>query len=424
MKFLTLVIVVAGLVTLGGCDGAPAGRNGPVADMNQQRQSHAAPLAAVEVVVETATPAAELQADPKLPEHQQELLRIAWEASTALPANPHLRERARLQEDTALHAIQLGQLALVRSGLDEIKTMRRLTVVAELALHHARRGEAEIAAAYGREVEGALKTQEFEIWDRARLEARWIAVHGWLAARTTPVEPDQAANAERALYPQSPAEIAGELQRYLQAGGRQLNWMTHTLLRAHAPTGRMGDEVAQELETQLRGIGSKSSLPQRYTMLLALAAYEADHGASDHALKLAEEAKASLAERTWPMEVAVPHISRMAAVYHRAGKAEEAQALMANAAQLFVKDRALILEVERAQVLLPLAEAHFLCGDRTAAMKVYHQAMEEAVANPNARPRANDLVAVCRSLLTYGIEPDEKLLGSIRAMRVGLGDPW
>ena len=63
-------------------------------------------------------------------------------------------------------------------------------------------------------------------------------------------------------------------------------------------------------------------------------------------------------------------------------------------------------------------------GDDAAALAAYRRAVEDGAENPNARQRAEDLVATCRSMSLHAIEPDADLWARMFQIHDGLGDPW
>ena len=75
-------------------------------------------------------------------------------------------------------------------------------------------------------------------------------------------------------------------------------------------------------------------------------------------------------------------------------------------------------------VLRPLAEAYLAQDDVATARTLYAQAVEAGVANPNSRPRAEDLSATCCSMALHGFEPDEALWARLVAVRASLAEPW
>ena len=55
---------------------------------------------------------------------------------------------------------------------------------------------------------------------------------------------------------------------------------------------------------------------------------------------------------------------------------------------------------------------------------MYKTAVEEGTANPNSRPRAEDLTATCCSMALSAVEPDKELWAKLKQIYEGLGEPW
>ena len=78
----------------------------------------------------------------------------------------------------------------------------------------------------------------------------------------------------------------------------------------------------------------------------------------------------------------------------------------------------------RADGLIPVAEAYQAMGDVENAASIYALAIEEGANNPNARPRCDDLVSACLSMVREGFEPSDALIERIEEISKGLEDPW
>jgi hypothetical protein len=162
----------------------------------------------------------------------------------------------------------------------------------------------------------------------------------------------------------------------------------------------------------------------RVELLIALAGFALDHGDQGKALELVSEARAVLDGGRWRLEDRVALLATLAELRSRSGDAQRARADADAARSLFAAEREKIVNIYRARALRPLAEAYRAMDDVAAALTVYKQAVEEGVANPNSRPRAEDLSATCTSLAVHGVEPDAELWTRIRQICAGLGQPW
>lgn len=82
------------------------------------------------------------------------------------------------------------------------------------------------------------------------------------------------------------------------------------------------------------------------------------------------------------------------------------------------------MDIYRAGALRPVAEAYQSMGDATGALATSKRVVEEGVANPNSRPRADDVCATCVSMAVHGIGPDAELLARLEQIINELGTPW
>jgi FimV-like protein len=162
----------------------------------------------------------------------------------------------------------------------------------------------------------------------------------------------------------------------------------------------------------------------RVEVLIDLAGFALGHGDKAKAIELVNEIQGLMESSHWPLEHKIPKLAVLAKLRFQAGDAEEARA-GANAAQaLFNEKKEEIIDIYRAGALRPLAEAYQAMGDAEAALSVYRQVIEEGTANPNSRPRAQDLCATCCSMALNAVEPDSALWARIRQINEGLGEPW
>ena len=87
-------------------------------------------------------------------------------------------------------------------------------------------------------------------------------------------------------------------------------------------------------------------------------------------------------------------------------------------------ERERIAPIFRASALRPIAETYQSMGDNAAALALYKRVVEEGANNKNARPRAEDLSATCRSMALNAAEPDSELWARLREISAGLCNPW
>ena len=84
-----------------------------------------------------------------------------------------------------------------------------------------------------------------------------------------------------------------------------------------------------------------------------------------------------------------------------------------------------IVNVFRGDALRPVAEAFLALGDSATATVIYERALEEALVNPNSRPRVTDLVMTAISASTSpSYKMPQSLLRAFRDAGKGIGAPW
>ncbi|MEI7851811.1 MAG: hypothetical protein WCH86_08260 [Kiritimatiellales bacterium] len=162
----------------------------------------------------------------------------------------------------------------------------------------------------------------------------------------------------------------------------------------------------------------------RIDLLLELADFALGHTDQPKALGLVNEAKIIIDEHTWPPESRIPLEARIIECRFRSGDEEAARSAAADLRTLYNQHQSEIINIDKAETLIPVAEAFQTMGNSAEALAVYKQAVEAAVENPNSRPRAEDLSAICLSMAKRLVEPDAALWARIREIKGALGDPW
>ena len=142
------------------------------------------------------------------------------------------------------------------------------------------------------------------------------------------------------------------------------------------------------------------------------------------ALEQLDEAKLLLEGATLTADLRVPLMAGLAELRFQAGRRAEAQSEAAAALALFAAESERFPDIDRADILRPVAEAYHVLGDAAAARALYRRALDEGAANPNSRPRAEDLAATCLSMALHGVEPDAELRARLHEVRDALGPPW
>ncbi len=369
--------------------------------------------------------------EPKvLSSSQEELLDIAFSAASAMPLEPHIKNRSRAQEVVVTALFELDQPEKARGNIEQIANWRRGAGYADLALCYARMGAKE-------KVEPCLAlaaqaVAEAEDWRKDRIKAKIAAVRAYMGqpqVRTElGVSADEWGPVVRAEAIACSNETFDETMAALEKLASTENFS--------ASQGAMGAcvelydrfyENAAHRDRAQRAIraGWEQMPPFIYIdLLIELADASLDHDDQAKALDLVNEAQTLMDSAKWQPQTAIPLMARLAQRRFLAGDQDAANAQLQKAAELFDAKRETIVNIYRAGMLRPIAEAHHVMGDTAAALDFYKQAIEAGMENPNSRPRADDLVAICCSMALHAVEPDAALMARIQGIQAGLSDPW
>ncbi len=400
---------------LAGCDG--------------QNDAAAAASATAPVAAETAT------VDPPMADWQRQLIDLVAAAAARMPADPHQKNRSRVQGQLVDACVAIGQLAAGATIAAGIADWRQGTAFGELAMAHARRGDAGRARELLRLArQNAIRgseagTQEWRI-DQilARVAAAAVllgddpdaAVGG---AMVPALEPLVAARLER-LPPDAALDHLATVAPILRQG--DLDQVTAALRGCVVVARRFWDDPAQRQRSlqPLRRVGTRVPGVVLAEVLMSAAALAADRGAGSVAAEFAGLAGGVLDRAPMATEDRLAARARLAGLRFRAGETREGLAELSAVAVDYERLKTGIVDIQRAGVLRALALGWQACGERDQALLTFRQAVAAGVANPNSRPRLDDLAATVAALLGAGFEPDAALLADLRKVADGLGHPW
>jgi pentatricopeptide repeat protein len=371
--------------------------------------------------------------DAELADHQRALLELAFDAASALPHEPHIKNRSRAQEGVVIAYLQLDQPQLALEALRGIDNWRRGACYADLAFYLAERGGSEDriveALDHARQVAGNA-----EEWRRDRILAKVARVHALLGqdqlvADTTrqisSVEASRVAGAYALGADEARCDAQlGMLDRLpLTATFEEVREAIFACLALHE---RFFADVERRdrIEAKIVETLPKVPLDLRIGMLQTLAEANAEQGSTERALELLAQAEELYSDAKWTAEHSVPILARSASIRYAAGQHEAGLAEATVALETYESAGRRLIDIYRGKALRPLAEAYVRMGQPEDALRVYRMVIEAGVINPNSRPRAMDLAATCSSMAVNGVEPDAALNARIAEIRAGLGDPW
>ena len=370
--------------------------------------------------------------DKPLAVFQEKLLGLSFETATLIPVKPHIKDRSRMQEKVVEACLKLDQPTRAMAFIERIDNWRRGAAYADWAFYQAERGSTGRIPHYldlARQI--ALAASD---WRRDRIKVKIARTYALLG------EHEQAEAFEDGVEDSEKGKVAGvragrgsedsfddmiqRLDELIETG--HVDVVRNALYASAELFNRFYDTPAYRDSAQERIKNSWDVLPVvlKIDLLVKLTGFALDHGDNVKANKLIDEAQQMMDNYQWRLRYRIPLMAQLAQIRFRAGNKEKALADADRAGELFDKDGRLVVNIYRAETLLPLAEAYQSMGEMSRALAVYKRAVEASVQNPNSRPRAEDLSAVCSSMAVYKAAPDEALWSRILQIKETLGDPW
>ncbi|MCB9896920.1 MAG: hypothetical protein H6825_02835 [Planctomycetes bacterium] len=398
------------------------------------------PLRAGDDSAARGAPAAKAQdatsaVDAPLGVQRLELLQVAFDAASAMPLEPHLKDRSRAQESVVDACLELDQPTLARRFSDGIANWRRGIALADHAAWSARHGvhdglDAQLESAL--DIARGDDPELLQDWRRDRIRAHVAQARLLLGEDVTGLT-EHLSDSEIGLLWVARAETVGadgvgafldELDASLTAG--TLDRVRNALTACLEVRKRFDDDAALRARIGEAFDAAAPKLPRGMAIDLEfqLARIALDHGDLPGAQKALADARAMVQGARWTAEDHVPLLARLGALRFLCGDREQGRVEVDAARVIYDDERKTIVDIFRAGALRPLAEAYLDLGDVDAAREIYSLALDEAVVNPNSRPRAEDLVEICLSMARRDFDPGAALLDHVHAVRGGLADPW
>lgn len=367
-----------------------------------------------------------------------DLLDLAFGAASALPVDPHVKTRCRTQEDCAAAALALHQPERALRSAELIFDWRRAAALADCAQyaadHDCKQEASRLAAAALARADEHSKTEKSQDWQRDRVYAKIARVYLTLG------RPEDASKISQGLVDSEAAAVraAGAGRSDAAGATKELDALETSLKEPGLDQARgslaacvrifeihYGDvSLRTRAETLVKKGFEKLPPDLRIGFVIDLAVAAFRNGAPAHAKTLVDDAKAVVDTARWLPEDRVKHFARLAGARARTGDAAGVARDAETAIAVLDANKKIIPDFNRADVLLPVAEAYVAIGDRASALKFYRRAAEEGALNPNGRPRAEDFVALALSLAKADCEPDAELAVRMKTTRAGLAAPW
>ena len=379
-------------------------------------------------------------ADAELADWRRSLLTRAFDIASAIPVDPHVKDRSKAQADVLDALLDLDQPLAVRDLATRIENWRRAEAIAKVALFAARAGVDPTEVRTLVALSDANHPADLAQWRHDRIDvkiARAMVRIGDLEAAAR-LEAGFERAAQGRVVEESvetmPAEavpvLLERLDQVIELA--DLDGVMNAIDILVALHARFYDDVAlrTDLERRVDDAATRGKVPHDIRV-------RANLSLVDEAVRRDDEANArmlvgrargvldSIQARTpFPAEYLVPLLGDLARRRAEAGDLERAIVEVEDAMTIADENRATIIDVFRARAMRPVALAAVATGDPELAERVFTAVVEAGAVNPNSRPRAEDLARTLAAMAVSGHQPGEGLQARIDEIVEGLGDPW
>ncbi len=373
---------------------------------------------------------------------QVQLLDGAYAAVSAMPLDPHIKNRSREQYKLAEAALKLDLPAVAERYGEGIAYWQQGAVLAELALYHVEHGETsqgrEYLARAERWMDGhrASFTPESgeQRWRLSRVASRIALVHtaldepGKVAEISSFVGKDEAPRLLEYKLSKTPEDELGQSIELLEslAGSGEYESVKGALDGLATLYGRFYAKPGQRdaIEHVFESILPKVPWLSQIDLIVRQGKAAVAHGDPENALAKAVRARNMLDQHPCAPRFFIPAAARIAALRAVAGDPRTALAQLDGCMERFEQEYRKTVDIDRAGMLCPVAEAYLAAGAPEQTEALYLRAIAEGQVNPNSRPRATDLSLICRSLVRQQQKPARAVFQALEEMKSKLGDPW
>jgi tetratricopeptide (TPR) repeat protein len=358
---------------------------------------------------------------------------------------PHHKNRSRAQEVVVVACFELDQPELAVGFATQIADWRRASAFADYAWVVARRGDTKSATHYLQLAEEFLanqrKDESAQEWRSdliaLKLSRAWHALgdseRATSAAKGIDLSSAHAVDASWAETTASRADAIDCAQASTEVAQIDAGWagmslgqqatalrlLTRLHERCYADAklrAAIEERPAQRFATLAPGL--------RLSALASMARVHVAHGNVPGAKSLLTTMRDIVDGHRWQPTDRLPTLATLIELTAASGEPERARQDLEQALASYHTEREAIVNIDRAEALRPLALAAFALGDTERGAALLEQVFEEALINPNSRPRCDDLVDTLVAMAKRRIAPTPTQWTRIREIVAGLGLPW
>ncbi|AQT68791.1 hypothetical protein STSP2_01964 [Anaerohalosphaera lusitana] len=362
----------------------------------------------------------------------EKLLKTAFDVASKIPVDPHIKDRSKAQQKVVGTCLLLDRPHLAVKFIEGIKNWRQGLCYAEMGLYYAKRhNELKAKKWLGM---ADMVANEVEDWRKNRINIKVAQIYSWLGKAgeadriESTLEAGEKGLIESGTITSNPnktiEEQMHELDEHIATGNFDA---VKNSLFAYANIYRekyADTDIRSKVEEKIKFSWKPIPVFIRIELLCELAEAAVDNEDEQKAMDLLKEIQQLLDAYDWPVRHLIPMGARTALLRAKAGNNANAVSKADTLLKLYEDKESSIVDIYKAETLIPLAEAYHSMGQDGRSLSVYRKALLAAFENPNSRPRAEDLSAICCSMALNGIELDKELWGLIFELSNELGQPW
>lgn len=370
--------------------------------------------------------------------YQKELLAIAFDTASSIPVKPFIKDRSRTQVSVINTCLKLNQPDLAFAYTEKVENWQRGLCYANLAYYYAGLGRTKNAQQCLELAEPLANKDYGQEWRNNRIKAviaktskklgqteKAVLINNDLADSNT----DSLAVAEAQVNTDSSFdEQVKVLDGLIDSGDFSI--VNYSLQTYAGFFDQFYDDKdrRQLAEEKIKTFWGKIPVSIKVDLMMELAGFALDHNDNQNdnqnAMELINEVQIFIGQYHWPLKKHIPITAKLVGLRFRAGDGPKALSDANAALTLFNEQKNEIIDIYRAKTILPLAQAYQLMGQEKKSIAIYKQAVEESIVNPNSRPRAEDLSAICCSMSVNAVVPDAELWSRIRQISEELAKSW
>ncbi len=342
----------------------------------------------------------------------------AYNVASSIAVDPHIKTRSLYQSKVVSVALELDMPKTAENYARQIRNWRAGLGLARVALYNAQAGDVEGVAKL---VSEAIERGEDPLQDWRLNKVRSIssaALHLSGDDKNAKNVSEDLLPAERMEFDQAVASTveSKNIDEQIIACAKQINSMNFdekisglssllSLLEVVVSQEAYRNEINDLIN---RGI---NDLPffHRINFRVRVIEIHLDANYRLPALKMADALLSEINELNLGAPDKIAAISKLANLYYKCDDVEKARMLLSNGAQLYDEAEKSIVNIDRCELLLMLAEVAHTSESAGIRDDLYLRALQAAFVNVNHRPRAEDVTQIYCSLAVNQVEPGELL---------------